>query len=140
MFALLRLLSRQSLLVSVLAFSFVVSWSAFAQSTASIQGTVTDATGASVPNATVTVRNQNTGEERTAQTDAAGLYLVPALPVGTYRVEVKAQGMQPMVATNLPLEVGTTARQDFNVKVATTSETIEITAAAPVIQESPVSV
>ena len=140
MFAFSRLLSRQSLLVSVLAFSFVVTWTAFAQSTASIQGTVTDATGASVPNATVTVRNQNTGEERTTQTDAAGSYLVPALPVGTYRVEVKAQGMQPTAATNLPLEVSSTARQDFSLKVAATSETVEITAAAPVIQENPVSV
>src|ERR1700736_6931858 len=99
-----------------LAVCLLFTATVFAQSTATLQGTVADATGASVPNATVTVRNQNTGEERTAQTDAAGLYLVPALPVGTYRVEVKAQGMQTMMATNLPIEVGTTARQDFNVK------------------------
>src|SRR3982074_3504268 len=105
MFAFSRFLSRQSLLVSVLAFSFVVTWSAFAQSTATIQGTVTDVTGASVPNATVTARNQNTGEERNTVTDASGIYVLPSLPIGTYRVEVKAQGMQTMVATNLPLEV-----------------------------------
>jgi hypothetical protein len=110
---------------SVLVLSLIVSGLVFAQSTATIQGTVTD---------------QNTGEERTTQTDASGSYLVSALPVGTYRVEIKAQGMQTMVATNLPIEVGSTARQDFSVKVATTSETVEITAAAPVIQENPVSV
>src|SRR5690348_2456066 len=140
MFLFSRLLLGRLALVSALAFSLVAARPALAQSTASIQGTVTDATGASVPNATVTVRNQNTGEERTTQTDAAGSYLVPALPVGSYRVEVKAQGMQPTAATNLPLEVSSTARQDFSLKVAATSETVEITAAAPVIQENPVSV
>ncbi len=140
MFRVARLLSGRFALVSALALSLVFTGVSLAQSTATIQGTVTDATGASVPNATVTVRNQNTGEERSTQTDSAGFYLVPSIPVGTYRVEVKSQGMQSMVATNLPLEVGTSVRQDFSMKVASTSETIEITAAAPVIQESPVSV
>ena len=111
-----------------------------AQSTASITGTVTDPTGAIVPNATVTVRNQATGEERTTQTDAAGLYLVPSLAVGSYRVEVKATGMQTMAAADLPVTVGTTVRQDFNLKIAATSETIEITAAAPVVNSNTVSV
>jgi outer membrane receptor protein involved in Fe transport len=140
MFAFTRLLSRQSVLISVLAFSLVVTWSALAQSTGTIQGTVTDATGASVPNATVTVRNQNTGEERSTVTDASGIYVVPSLPIGTYRVEVKSSGMQTMVATNLPLEVGSNVRQDFSLKVAATSETVEITAAAPVVESNSVSV
>jgi outer membrane receptor protein involved in Fe transport len=140
MFLFLHSLSRRFALVSALAFSFVVAWSAFAQSTATIQGTVTDATGSSVPNATVTVRNQNTGEERSTVTDAAGLYVLPSLPVGTYRIEVKAQGMQTTAATNLPLEVGSNVRQDFTLKVAATSETVEITAAAPVVENTSVAV
>lgn len=121
-----------------LSICFVVTL--FAQSTASIQGTVADATGATVPNATVTVRNQGTGEERTTQTDAAGAYLVPSLPIGTYRVEVKASGMSTTVASDLVLDVGRTVRQDFTLKVAATSETIEIKGTAPVIEQSPVSV
>ena len=112
----------------------------FAQSTGSITGTVTDATGAVVPNATVTVRNESTGEERTTQTDSAGIYLVPSLPVGSYRVEVKSTGMQTTAAANLPLSVGTTVREDFSLKVASTTETIEITAAAPVVNSNTVSV
>ncbi|HYL75566.1 MAG TPA: TonB-dependent receptor [Bryobacteraceae bacterium] len=127
-------------LACALAVCLLFTGAAFAQSTATIQGTVVDATGASVPNATVTVRNQNTGEERATSTDAAGNYLVPSLPVGTYRVEIKAPGMQTVVASNLPLEVGSTVRQDFNLKVAATSETIEIKGTAPVINEDPVSV
>jgi len=131
--------SNRLVLFSALAFSFLVA-SALAQSTASIQGTVTDASGASVPNATVTVHNQNTGEERTTQTDASGSYLVPSLTVGTYRVEVKAQGMQTMVANSLPVEVSSIVRQDFSLKIAATSETIEITAAGPVVESNTVSV
>src|SRR5579871_5691661 len=123
-----------------LALGISFSIGAFAQSTGTIQGTVTDASGAAVPNASVTIRNQATGEERTTQTDAAGLYVVPSLPVGTYRIEVKASGMQTTAATDLPLQVGTTARQDFGLKLATISESIEITAAPPVIDTSTVSV
>jgi outer membrane receptor protein involved in Fe transport len=140
MFVFSQLWCRRFALVSVLAFSFVVTWSALAQSTATVQGTVSDATGASVPNATVTIRNQNTGEERTTTTDSSGIYVVPSLSIGTYRVEVKSQGMQTTVATNLPLEVGSNVRQDFSLKVAATSETVEITAAAPVVESNTVSV
>ena len=133
------LVNRFSLILTVLA-CLLWTGGAYAQSTATIQGTVTDATGAVVPNATVTVTNQATGEERTLQTDAAGIYVAPSLPVGTYRVGVKAAGMQTMVAGSLPLEVGTTVRQDFSLKVAATSETIEITATPPVVEGSTVSV
>jgi carboxypeptidase family protein/TonB-dependent receptor-like protein len=124
----------------VLAAFLLVTSSAFAQSTATIQGTVLDATGASVPNATVTARNQSTGEERSTTTDASGAFVLPSLPVGTYRVEVKATGMQTMVASDLAVEVGTVVRQDFALKVAATSETIEIKATAPVVNQDPVSV
>src|SRR5471030_2115459 len=73
----------------------LLTGAAFAQSTATVQGTVTDPTSASVPNATITVRNQNTGEERTTQSDANGQYVVPSLPVGTYRLEVKSRACRP---------------------------------------------
>src|SRR5450755_68503 len=127
-------------LACILATSLLFTGIAFAQSTATIQGSVVDATGAGVPNATVTVRNQGTGEERTTSTDAAGTYVLASLPVGTYRVEAKASGMQTTVASDLLLEVGSTVRQDFNLKISATSETIEIKATAPVINSDPVSV
>jgi len=140
----MSVVSRSSLhrcaFACALVLCLFVSGTLFAQSTASIQGTVTDATGASVPNATVTVRNQATGEERTVQTDAAGFYIAASLPVGTYRVEVKAPGMQTTVASNLDLPVSTPVRQDFSLKVAATSETVEITATAPVIENTTIAV
>src|SRR5579871_3072155 len=127
-------------LVFALALSFVMMPSAFAQSTGAIAGTVTDPTGAVVPNATVTIHNQGTGEERTLQTDSAGAYQAPSLPVGRYNVEIKSQGMQTTLAKDIPVEVATTTRQDFALKVATATQTIEITAAAPVVESTSVSV
>src|SRR5437016_11408098 len=103
-----------ALLSTILALTMMFSGSALAQSTATLQGTILDATGAAVPNASVTVRNQSTGEERVVQSDATGSYLVPALPVGTYRIEVKAPGMQTTVVSDVVLQVGTTVRQDIN--------------------------
>jgi outer membrane receptor protein involved in Fe transport len=108
----------------------------FSQSTGSIGGTVTDAIGSMVPNASVTVRNQATGEEHVTKTDASGIYLVPSLPSGIYRVEVKSPGMQSTVATGVELSVGSSQRQDFALKVATTSETVEVSGAAPLIDSS----
>jgi outer membrane receptor protein involved in Fe transport len=122
----------------VLFFIAFVFFSQFGlcQSTGSIGGTITDAAGGVVPNATVTVRSQATGEEHQTATDASGIYLVPALPVGNYRVEVKAQGMQSTAATGVQLSVGTSLRQDFALKVAATSETVEVSGAAPLIDSS----
>ena len=121
---------------SLFAISFLLSQFVFSQSTGSIGGTVTDAVGSLVPNATVTVRNQATGEEHATKTDVSGVYLVPSLPVGTYRVEVKSPGMQSMVATGIELPVGSSLRQDFSLKVATTTETVEVSGAAPLIDSS----
>ena len=129
-----RVASAWALAISLL------TGAAFAQSTATVQGTVTDPTSASVPNATITVRNQNTGEERTTQSDANGQYVVPSLPVGTYRLEVKSPGMQTTIASDLALEVGRIVRQDFSLKVSVTSETIEVKAVPPMIEDNPVSV
>jgi hypothetical protein len=113
---------------------------ALAQSTGAIQGTVMDATGAAVPNAAVTIRQENTGQERMLTTDSSGLYFAPSLGIGTYRVEVKASGMAPTAATNLAVSVGTTLRQDFTLKVAATSEAVEIQGNAPLVETSNVSV
>jgi len=99
---------------------------AFSQSTGSIGGTVTDSVGSTVVNADVTVRNQATGEAHTTKTDASGIYLVPSLPVGTYRVEVKSPGMQTTAATGVELSVGSTVRQDFSLQVSATSTTVEV--------------
>jgi outer membrane receptor protein involved in Fe transport len=113
---------------------------AFAQSTGTIQGTVADPAGAPIPNAAVTVRDENTGQERVLATDSAGLYSVPSLPVGTYRVEVKASGMAPTAATHLVLSVSSTVVQNFSLAVSSTTTVVEIEATAPLVETSSASV
>lgn len=124
----------------VLATLLIWGSSAFGQSTGAIQGTVVDATSAPVPHASITIRDQNTGQERTLSTDNAGIYFSPSLPVGTYRVEVKAPGMATTAVTDVMVSVSTTVKQDFTLKVASTSEVVEVHAGAPVIETSTVSI
>jgi hypothetical protein len=85
---------------------------AFAQlTTADILGTVTDASGAVVPNATVTLTNVGTNQTRVAQTGGSGDYTFSLLPVGHYSVSVKATGFQSSFVKDLPVEAGDRARK-----------------------------
>jgi hypothetical protein len=70
-----------------------------AQSTATLEGIVTDATGAVVSGAAIQAHNTSTGEERTVVTDAAGAFVLPSLPLGSYRVSASSSGMQTMLLT-----------------------------------------
>jgi Carboxypeptidase regulatory-like domain/TonB dependent receptor len=104
-----------------------------AQSTSTIQGIVADPSGAAVPNATITVRNVATGEERSFTTDESGLYAVPSLPVGRYSVTAKAAGLQTTTVNDVVLEVSRVVQEDFHLAVAAATESVEIVATAPVI-------
>lgn len=126
--------------LAVLTGCLVFAGLALAQSTGSIQGTVVDATGAPVPNAAISIKSQATGEEHNTATDSSGNYLVPSLPVGSYSIDVKSPGMQPMVANGVDLSVGSTLKQDFSLKVASSTQTVEVQAAAGVVETSSVSV
>ncbi len=105
----------------------------FAQSTATLGGTVTDATGAVVANAKVVATNQATGVETATQTDSAGAYLLPSLPIGTYRIQVTAQGFRSSIISNLKLEVATALTQNIQLIVGEAAEKIEIVADAALV-------
>ena len=113
---------------------------AFAQTTASIQGTVTDQSGAAIAGAKVTVKNTALAIERTTQTNATGSYEVPALPPGVYSVQVQMNGFETQLAKGLVLEVAKDSVQNFGLKVATTSEVVTVEASAPLIETTTVSV
>src|SRR5579875_2260144 len=78
---------------------------AWAQAASSITGTVTDVSGAAVPGARVTVVEVNTGQHRVALTNSQGNYVVPFLPVGTYRVLANKAGFAQEVRTGIHLAV-----------------------------------
>lgn len=126
--------------VSLIAVLLSSSLLCLGQSTGAIQGKVVDSTSSPIPHASVTIKNQQTDEARTLSTDSAGVYYSPSLPNGTYSVEVKAQGMATTVAKNLDVPVGTTVTQNFTLKVASASEVIEVSAAAPLIEATSASV
>jgi hypothetical protein len=128
--------SRLVCVASLFLFTSLV----FGQSTSALQGTVTDASGAAIPNAAVTVKDPTHGVDRSLTTDSAGLYYVPALPVGTYSVEVKASGMASTEAKGIVLDVGMTVKQDFALNVASSSQVVEIQASAALVDTSTASV
>ena len=128
------------ILLLIAACVFMTGRVAFGQSTATLQGTVTDQKGAVVPNATITVRNQATSIERTAQTDSSGNYQVAALPVGTYSVVVQAQGFKSDAVSDLNVEVARTLVKDFQLEVGSLEQRVNITADTPVIETATTSV
>src|SRR5688500_12211635 len=124
----------------LLTAGLLVSSPVFAQSTATLQGTVTDSKGALIPNATVTVRNRNTSFERTTQTDTDGNYQVAALPVGAYTIEVKVEGFKTQLADNVTVEVAKTVVQNFQLDVGAISEQVLVSSDVPVIETATTSV
>src|ERR1043165_9800835 len=113
---------------------------ALAQSTATLQGTVTDAKGAVLPNATVVVRSRSNSDERKTQTDSDGNHQIAALPVGVYTVEAGVQGFKTQVADQVTLEVAKTAVQNFQMDVGAISEQVLVSSDVPVIETATTSV
>src|SRR5215475_8518094 len=124
-------LSTKRLLVRaiplLLAATLPVSLYSQAAGTASVQGTVTDQTGAAVPSATVTLTQTATGVARVSTTDRAGVYAMPNVPVGPYSLSVTAQGFSTFTQTGV-LEVGNSISIDPQMKVGSASEHVEVQA------------
>ena len=120
---------------AVAAFLFVaLAATAHAQSTASLRGRVTDEQGAVVAGAQIAVKNQATGEERSTVSDRQGEYLVPALPVGSYRLEVQSTGFQVAVVQNLRVEVAQAAVQNVKLSVSGRTEEVAVVGETPAIE------
>ncbi len=126
---------RGKSLLAALALVILVVTPAVAQNTARIEGNVTDASGAAVPGATVTATNTGTNASRSAVTDRIGAYTITPLPVGDYRVLVELSGFRP-VSSPLTLTVNQVARMDFRLELGGVSETVTVSAAAPVIEKT----
>ena len=85
-------------------------------------GIVTDMSGAVVPNAEVVALNTGTNIETKTSTTDAGVYRMPYLPLGTYKITVKANGFQSAVAENVTLRVAQTLTLDFKLQVGQITE------------------
>src|SRR5581483_5685839 len=108
--------------------------SAMAQlTTADVAGTVTDSSGAALPNAKVTLTNTATNEARGQQTNGSGEYTFTFLQPGRYSVRVEAPGFKTFSST-IDISAGNRARVDAAMQLGNTSESVDVTALSPLMQ------
>src|SRR5713226_6661807 len=96
----------------------------------SIQGTVTDSSGATLSRATVTARNLDTGLTNSTVTTDAGLYSLPNLPPGRYSVKVEATGLKKYEREGVTVLTGSTVSLDIEMQIGSVTETITVNADA----------
>ncbi len=106
----------------------VFSPSAFAQFAAAVQGTVEDASGATVQGAQVTLTNQATGVSQTAATSADGFYKFASLPPGTYTVKVEAKGFQTQTISHVAVSAELVRGLDVQLKIGNVAQSVEVNA------------
>src|SRR5215510_13752200 len=104
---------------------------------ADLQGTVRDASGATLPGSTIAVTNLETNLSRATTSDEAGRYVIPALPPGTYNVVASTPGFSSQSRDQVVLTLGQTIEIDFVVQIAATGETVTVSANAPVVSARP---
>src|SRR6202046_5399202 len=121
---------RHSLSVFAFVLSLLVSVHVFASVTASISGTVKDASGASIPGATVTATNTGTGIAETRIANGQGFYSFQTLPLGTYVLTVAQKGFKEYQQNDLVLDVNAALTVDAVLQVGQVSEKVEVAANA----------
>lgn len=125
-----------SKLFVVVAVVLCLSAVAFGQSSAgTIQGTVTDAQGAVIADASVTITNQGTGRALTVKTNSDGLFSAPALDPGQYKVEVDQPNFQKMVQ-DVTLQTAQVVNLPISLVLGSVSQTVEVTSATPIVDTS----
>jgi hypothetical protein len=105
----------------------------FGQNLGEITGVISDASNALVAGATVTVSSPTTGFTRQAVTNTAGNFDFPGLQPGIYNIKAEAPGFGAETRTNVELQVQQVERIDFQLKVGTVSESVEVSAGAPLL-------
>ena len=111
-----------------------------AQATGRIGGTITDQSGATVPDVDVAIKNLETGIARTAHTNAAGIFEFPDLPIGQYQVDITKAGFQSQRTGAVPLVTGQALDLKIELKVGDTAQGVTVTAEAPLLESTSSSV
>jgi hypothetical protein len=124
-------LLRRLGIASVLAGSLLLPGTSWSQgTTATLGGTVTDNTGAVIPNADVVVTNESTGDKRTAHSNGSGVFSFSALPVGNYDVTISATGFNGFAQKDIHLDPGDQRSiRGISLAAAGTTTTVEVTSA-----------
>lgn len=106
----------------------------FAQNSGTIRGTVTDPTGANVPDASVTATNTDTGLTQTTKTSGEGVYAIPFLPVGNYSVSTEKNGFRKAEVQTVRVNVNSDVSINFKLQIGSLGQSIEVSAAAPLLE------
>jgi hypothetical protein len=114
----------------VVGFLLFAPFAAKAQDLATIVGTVTDSSGAVIPDVDITVSDNDRGVQRKVTTDAVGSYSVVRIPIGEYSIVVEKAGFQKLVQNGIDLTVGQTLRIDLQLRVGTVAEQTIVSASA----------
>jgi Carboxypeptidase regulatory-like domain/TonB dependent receptor len=130
----MKRIAAQLLVMSVLCLGHRAGL--FAQATSQISGTVKDASGAVVAGAEIAVTQTNTGVTRRATSDANGVYSLPSLPLGPYRMEVKKEGLTTYVESGIVLQVAEGPTIDVVLEVGAVSQSVQVEASAAMIETS----
>ena len=117
----------------------LVARTTWAQSTATIQGTITDAQSAVMPGVTITILNTATAQERTTVTDAAGQYVAAALPSGHYRVTAHLEGFTD-AKSEFDLGPAQTLAINLKLAVGTLAENVTVSGSSPLIDTATATV
>src|SRR5882724_10067547 len=120
--------------------STMISATGWAQSTATISGSVKDTTGAVLPGVEVKVMQTETSVSRTTVTNETGSYVLPNLPLGPYRLEAALPGFRTVVRTGIVLQVNSNPTINVVLQVGQVSETVEVHANASLVETRSVSV
>jgi len=122
--------------IYAIALSIAFTLPLAAQSTSStVSGKVTDPSGSVVPAAAISASNEDTGLRRATTSNDDGVYVVPLLPPGRYRISVQKEGFKPITRTGIVLQVDQVARIDFVLDLGAVAETIEVSDNAPLLQQ-----
>jgi Carboxypeptidase regulatory-like domain/TonB dependent receptor len=126
---------RVSRLFASAILAALVSLPASAQvAQADLRGTVVDESGAALPGVAITATHVDTGVSRTTASSETGVFIMRALPVGRYRLQLELAGFVTLVQQDLPLEVGQTVAVSYAMKIATVAETVTVTGQSPLIE------
>jgi hypothetical protein len=131
---------RPSSILLVLLICFLGTIPSLAQSAATLHGTVTDAGGAAIPSAKVTVTDVATSVVTNTTADGSGNYSFPSLAPAEYTVTVEAPGFKTEELKGIVLAVNQNAREDIKLQVGSVDTRVEVTGAAPLVDTSTASV
>jgi hypothetical protein len=122
-----------TLLFAALVFGSTVLW---AQFQSGIEGTITDPSGAVVPNASVTAKDMETGVTRTVETSSAGNYRIPSLPAHLFEITLSAKGFKTTIQQNIRLEGQQTKTLNLTLELGTATTEVTVSAAPPAVETS----